>query len=124
MKFLVAIRNIFTIAAIVLLNSIGFTGHASAMTMVPHETHGDSHHSASKNASCISLCTTVTLKDKEEVRPAFEEQDDEPLPPDGAPYYVLGVGNVASKDLVNGHIQNQFVFRPPDLIRLYSNFRL
>lgn len=122
MKFLVAIRSIFTIAAIVLVNSIGFTGHVSAASTTSHETHGDSHHSVSKNASCIALCTTATLKD-EEVKPALEEQDDEPLPPDDVPYYALSGSNFASKDLTNGYAQSQSVFRPPDLVKLYSNYR-
>lgn len=123
MKFLVTIRTLFTIVAIVLLNSIGFTGHASAASMTSHETHASSHHNASKNASCIALCTTATLKD-EEVKPVLEEQDDEPLSPDDAPYYALLGSSFASKDLANSYVQNQSVFRPPDLVKLYANFRL
>ena len=123
MKFLATISNAFAIAAIVLLNFVVFAGHASAVSTASHETHGGSHYSTTQSPACIALCTTATLKDEREVKLTDEEQDDEPVPPKSLPFYATLSGYLVPKKLANGYTQNQLVLRPPDLVKLYSNYR-
>lgn len=122
MKYLAAIRNILTVAAIVLLNPIFTAGHASAASTMTHDMSGGSH-STSQSPACISLCTTATLKDEEETKVSFEEQDDEPFPAKSLPFYALNNDNFTPKKLTSSYVQKQLVFRPPDLVKLYSNYR-
>lgn len=123
MKFLAAIRNTLAVAAIILLNSIFIAGHISAASATSHEMSGGYHHTTSQSPSCISLCTTATLKDEDETKLAVDEQDDEPFPAKILPYYTLNSDNFIPKKLASSYVQNQLVLRPPDLVKLYSNFR-
>jgi hypothetical protein len=123
MKYLAAIRNIFTVAAIVLLNPIFIAGHASAASTMTPEISGGSHHSTSQSPGCITLCTTATLKDEEQTKLPYEEQDDEPFPAKSLPFYALNDGNFIPKKLTSSYVQKQLVLRPPDLVKLYSNYR-
>jgi hypothetical protein len=123
MKFLAAIRNTLTVAAIVLLNPLFIAGHASATSTMTHEVSGGSHHSTGQSPACISRCSTVTLKSEEKTKLSFKEQDDESFSAKSLPFYVLNDRNCIPEKLASSYIQKQLVFRPPDLVKLYSNYR-
>lgn len=124
MKYLVAFRNILVLAAIVLLNPLAIVGHASA-TSTMHDNHSGSHRStSSQSPACISLCTTATLKDDEETKLVYKEQDDEPQPPYYQSSRTFNGDFLIPKKLTSSYVRNNPVFRPPDLVKLYSNYRL
>ncbi len=124
MKYLAIIRNVLILAAIVLLNPVAIAGHASASSTMPHDMHSGSHRSAnSLSPSCISVCTTATLKDNEETKLVTDKQDDEPVPHNVLPYYAHFGSNFIPKKLLSSYVQKHLIFRPPDLVKLYSNYR-
>jgi hypothetical protein len=123
MKFLAAIKSILAVSAIVLLNPIFIAGHASAANAISHEMTGNSAHSTSQSPSCVTLCTTATLKDEEEAKLSFEAQDDEPFPAKNLPYYTLNSDSFIPRKLASSYVNDHLLFRPPDLVKLYSNFR-
>ena len=123
MKCLADLRSIIIAAAIVLLHPAFIAGHISAASTITHKMPGSSHHSKSQSSVCISLCTTATLKDEEETKLSFEEQDDELFPAKNPPFFSLNDDNFIPKKLTSSYLQKQLVFRPPDLVKLYSNYQ-
>lgn len=75
MKLLTAIRHTLVLLAIVLLNSISFAGHTSAMSTMSHEMGGMSHGS-SNATSCATLCRTAVINKEENVINNDEADDD------------------------------------------------
>lgn len=123
MKLLATIRSTLTIVAILMFSSIAFAGHASAMSTTSHEKCNGSHHNTNQSPSCIALCTTATLKDEKEIKLTYEENDNDPAPPKSLPFYALNSSNFTPKKLASSYIHNQLILRPPDLVKLYSNYR-
>mgnify|MGYP000959761252 FL=1 len=123
MKYLAAIRNVLVLAAIVLLNPIAIAGHASANSTMHNAHSGSNRSTGSKSPACISLCATATLKDEEETKSVIEERDDEPQPPYYQLYRNLDSDRFIPKKLASSYVQKHLVFRPPDLVKLYSNYR-
>lgn len=81
MKFLAAIKNVLVLLAVVLLNSISFAGHTSAMGTMSHEM-GGMKHTSSEATSCATLCrTAVVSKEDAAIRNDENEDDDEPTLP-------------------------------------------
>jgi len=76
-KYLAAIKNSLVLVAIVLINSIGFAGHTSAMSTMSHEMTGMNHQSSSDAASCASLCRTAVLSNESTNPKQLEDDDDE-----------------------------------------------
>ena len=81
MKLLAAIKHTLVLTAVVLLNSISFAGHTSAMSTMSHEMSG-MNHSSSDATSCATLCRTAVVSKEENVINDDESEDDtEPATP-------------------------------------------
>lgn len=113
------LRTILVLPVTALFLLFGFlplqNAHAQSTTV--------SHETSRTNSSCSSPCanTPVVLKEQKLID---EKQDDEPEPPEPAPYYMQSDAGFASpKKLANGHLAGVRVLRPPDLVKLYANFR-
>lgn len=84
MKLLAAIRQTLVLVAVVLLNSISFAGHTSAMSTMSHEMSGMSH-SSSDASSCATLCRTAVINKEDDLINNDESEDDtDPA----APFYI------------------------------------
>jgi hypothetical protein len=80
-KLLAAIRHTLVLLAVVLLNSISFAGHTSAMSTMSHEMSG-MNHSSSDATSCATLCRTAVVNKEENIINDDESEDDtEPATP-------------------------------------------
>ena len=84
MKLLAAIKNTFVLLAVVLLNSISFGAHTSAMSTMSHDMSGMSHGS-SDASSCATLCRTAVIN-KEDNLINDDESDDDSEP--ATPFYI------------------------------------
>lgn len=81
MKLLAAIKRTLVLMAVVLLNSISFAGHTSAMSTMSHEMSG-MKHTSSDATSCATLCRTAVVNNQENpIRSDENEDDDEPALP-------------------------------------------
>lgn len=76
MKYLAALKNGLVLVAIVLINSIGFAGHTSAMSTMSHEMTGMNHQSGDA-ASCASLCRTAVLNNESTNPKQLDNEDDD-----------------------------------------------
>ena len=84
MKLFAAIRQTLVLLAVVLLNSISFAGHTSAMSTMSHEMSGMSH-SSSDASSCATLCRTAVFNKEDNLINNDESEDDtEPA----VPFYI------------------------------------
>jgi hypothetical protein len=83
-KLWAAVKSIFVLLAVLLLNSFSFAAHTSAQSTMSHEMNGMSHRS-SDAGSCATLCRTAIIN-KEEATTDYDEceDDDEPV----APFFV------------------------------------
>ena len=77
MKLLAAIKHTLVLLAVVLLNSISFAGHTSAMSTMSHEM-GGMKHTSSDATSCATLCRTAVVSKEENIINNDESEDDEP----------------------------------------------
>jgi len=85
MRFLKTVKNAAILVAVLLLNSLSFAGHASAMNTMSHEMSG-MNHSSNSSSSCATLCRTAVVNKEEYVINLDEnEDDDEPT----VPFYAL-----------------------------------
>ena len=75
MKLLAAIKNALVLLAVVLLNSISFAGHASAMNTMSHDMSGMKHGS-SDASSCATLCRTAVINKEDNIVNDDENEDD------------------------------------------------
>lgn len=75
MKFLAAVKNALVLIAVVLLNSLTFAGHTSAMSTMSHDMSGMSHGS-SDATSCATLCRTAVIHKEENIVSNDENEDD------------------------------------------------
>lgn len=75
MKFLAAIKHTLVLLAVVLLTSISFAGHTSAMSTMSHEMSGMSHGS-SDATSCATLCRTAVINKEDNLINNDESDDD------------------------------------------------
>jgi len=74
-KLAAAIKNALVLLAVVLLNSISFAGHTSAMSSMSHEM-GSMKHSSSDATSCATLCRTAVISKEENILNDDESEDD------------------------------------------------
>ena len=123
-KLLATARNILMLGAIIAFILFGITGHALAMKTESHETHSGSRHNTNQSSSCVALCTTTTLKNEETVRLKDEENDDDLAPSRNLSPYILNGVYFIPKKISDGYQQGTRALKPPDLVKLFSNFRL
>lgn len=75
MKLLTAIKHTHVLIAVVLLNSISFAAHTSAMSTMSHKMSG-MNHSSSDATSCATLCRTAVVSKEENIINDDESEDD------------------------------------------------
>ncbi len=75
MKLAAAIKNALVLLAVVLINSISFAGHTSAMSSMSHEM-GSMKHGSSDATSCATLCRTAVINKEDNVINDDESEDD------------------------------------------------
>lgn len=78
MNYLAAIKNSLVLVGIVLINSIGFAGHTSAMSTMSHEMTGMNHQS-SDATSCASLCRMAVLNSETTNPKQLEDDQDDDI---------------------------------------------
>ena len=121
MKLMAAIKHTLVLLAVVLLNSISFAGHTSAMSTMSHEMGGMSHNS-SDTRSCSTLCrTAIVNREENAVRNDENEDDDEP----GLPFYVLDNNRVSDSKTLKQELYSDALKPPPKIpvYILYGVFR-
>lgn len=92
------------------------SAHAGSMSM----DHSMSGPTTNAKNCCNSSSTTAVLKEEEQL-PAYE-QDDEPEPPEQTPFYA-GLQFFPEPQQPASTYTGSSMFRPPDLVKLYANFR-
>lgn len=119
MKYLAAIKNSLILVAIVLINSVGFAGHTSAMSTMSHEMAGMNHQSGDA-ASCASLCRTAVLNNESSDPKQLEDEDDDkttlPIPSQGQTWEL-------SANLVKQRLYASEV-KPPPKVPFYILFQV
>lgn len=125
MKYLSGkLKTAFYLPFAILFLMFGFMSfqnvHAQSLTM--------NHESGSPNGglnNCTGPCanTPITLKGGQQIPEGT--QDDEPEPPPQIPYADVQFYQLPEpKKPYNAYAFGADIFRPPDLIKLYANFRL
>jgi hypothetical protein len=69
------IKNALVLLAVVLLNSISFAGHTSAMPSMSHEM-GSIKHGSSDTTSCATFCPTAVINKEDNIINDEESEDD------------------------------------------------
>ena len=114
MELLVAVKDALVLLAVVLLNSLTFVGHSTAMSTMSHEMSGI-NHSSSNASSCATLCrTAVVNKDENVIKNDENEDDNEPE----LPFYIQNQPlQIDSKSMV----QRLYVteIKPPPKVPIY-----
>lgn len=114
------IRVVLVGFAILFVTSVG---HVGAEPMPAHDMASGTHKSKSRSPACADVCSPATLKGEKDELLNSEDQDDEPLPFASQSYYALSARFVIPKKPSNNNSERYLVARPPDLIKLYSNYR-
>ena len=120
MKYIATIKNGLVLIAIVLINSVGFAGHTSAMSTMSHEMNGINHQSGDAT-SCATLCRTAVLnKESEKLNQTENEDDDDkvvlPLPQQVQAWEI-------NSDLVKRRLYASEV-KPPPKVPFYIMFQV
>lgn len=120
MKYLAAMKNSLVLVAIVLVNSLGFAGHSSAMSNMSHEMTGMNHQSGDA-ASCASLCRTAVLNSESTSSKQLEDDEDDddtalPVPQQGQAWELSG-------SLVKQRLYASEV-KPPPKVPFYILFQV
>ena len=121
MKYITAIKSALILLAVLLLNSVTFAGHTSAMSTMSHDVDGMSHKS-SDTSSCSTLCrTAVVSREENAVRNDESEDDDEPV----LPFYVQDNNWVSDSKTLKQELYADAVKPPPKIpvYILYGVFR-
>lgn len=121
MKYITAIKSALILSAVLLLNSVVFVGHTSAMSTMSHDMGGMSHNS-SDTSSCSTLCrTAIVNREENAVRNDENEDDDEP----GLPFYVLDNNRVSDSKTLKQELYSDALKPPPKIpvYILYGVFR-
>lgn len=121
MKYLKAFKNAALVVAVMLLNSVTFAAHTSAMPTMSHEVNGGMHHSSSDSASCATQCRTAVFNKEELVASNNDEEDDEPV----LPFYLQNQARQFSDSQVSQKLYADSVKPPPKIpiYILYGVFR-
>lgn len=121
MKYVTAINSTVILLAVLLLNSVSFAGHTSAVSTMSHDMNGLSHNS-SDTSSCSTLCrTAVVSREENAIRNDENEDDDEPV----LPFYVQDNNWVSDSKTLKQELYADAVKPPPKIpvYILYGVFR-
>ena len=111
-SLLLPIAALFLVFGLSPLQSV----HAQDMNM----DHNMSSSRSSVNNCCVPPSSVAVLKEEEQL-PDYE-QDDEPEPPEQMPFYAQFQSFPEPSKPVNIHTGSSILI-PPDLVKLYGNFR-
>lgn len=123
MKYLIVLKNAALILAVIILNSVAFSAHTSAMPVMSHEMSDSTvHHNSNDSASCVTQCRTVVFNKDEYIDSDYDEDNNEPV----VPFYVLSEDWQFSNNLVSQKLYAESVKPPPKIpiYILYSVFRV
>ena len=121
MKYITAIKSALILLAVLLLNSVSFAVHTSAVSTMSHDMNGMSHNS-SDTSSCSTLCrTAVVSREENAIRNDENEDDDEPV----LPFYVQDNNWVSDSKTLKQELYADAVKPPPKIpvYILYGVFR-
>lgn len=123
MKLITAIKNTFALLAVIMLTSISFSGHASAMTSMSHKMNGMQHES-SDVVNCATLCRTAIVDKKEYL--VDVDQDNEDDTKLLIPYYIRGQSLQTDNKTTSQQLYSAEVKPPPKIPMyiLYSVYRV
>lgn len=123
MNLLAAIKNLFSLLAVIMLGSISFSGHASAMTSMSHEMNGMQHES-SEVVNCPTLCRTAIVDKKEHLVDADQDNEEDTKPI--IPFYVKDRSLQTDKKTISQQLYTMEIKPPPKvpIHILYSVFRV
>lgn len=108
----------FFLLPLLLLSSGGLQMQASAHTVHPDMASSD-------KSDCLSLCTSRLNTSEASNYNRERDKDQEPKPQSSEQYYVQFVGlATARKGPGNGDPLKHLRWRPPDLFKLYENYRI
>lgn len=121
MRIFSAIRNTLLLLAVVLLNSLSFAGHTSAMSTMSHDMSGMSH-SSTNASSCATLCRTAVVN-KEEYLVNDDESEDDTEP--AIPFYSQNTPLQTDEKSVSERLYAAEIKPPPKIpiYILYGVFR-
>jgi hypothetical protein len=123
LKLITAIKNTFALLAVIMLTSISFSGHASAMTSMSHEMSG-MQHGSSDVINCATLCRTAIVDKKEYLVDSDKDNEDDTKPI--IPFYVHGQSLHTDKKTFSQQLYGVEIKPPPKIpiYILYSVFRV
>jgi hypothetical protein len=114
MKYPTAIKSALILLAVLLLNSVSFARHTSAMSTMSHDMGGMSHNS-SDTSTCSTLCRTAVVSREENViRNDENEDDDEPV----LPFYAQDTSWLSDNKTLKQELYADGV-KPPLKIPIY-----
>lgn len=73
--------------------------------------------------SCSSPCGNAPVVLKDEQKAPVKDRDDEPEPPEQTPYIANIQRFAEPQKPANNYLLSRLVVTPPDLVKLYANFR-
>lgn len=117
MKRLIKIINAAFIG--LLFSTLGLAGHASAM---PMGIHGSMEHKTVSSVNCAAICLSATSDKRQEI-PPHDNEEDEPELSRGAPYHGEFDPFAEPEKLPRTSVHDETILRPPDLVKLFANFR-
>lgn len=80
MKYLKVLKSVALLFAVLLLNSVTFAAHTSAMPVMAHDMAG-MNHKANDNTSCATQCRTAVFNKEDAINSRYDVEDDEPVVP-------------------------------------------
>lgn len=119
MTYVKTLKNMLVLLAVLLLNSVGFAGHTSAMSTMTHEMIGTSHKTDT-SASCATLCRTAVVE-RETVVIRNNENNDEKEPI--TPFYLQNQSHYFSQVLA-GQKQYADSVKPPPKIPIHIQLQV
>lgn len=107
------VRGIAGALIAIILSSVSFAGHASAMQMRGMERVA---HDRMGNANCLTVCQTTTIKPITQNERELQDDDDEPGAAPAAYYLQLRTAYLAAGSPLR---TCQSVVKPPPKVPLY-----
>jgi len=121
MKYLKVLKNAGLLSVVLLLNSISFAAHSSAMPTMAHEMNG-LEHSVKDSIPCASQCRTAVFNQEEIAVSQSNEDDDEP----SVPFYAQKQNQHFIKNTEQKKLYADALKPPPKIpiYILYAVFRV
>lgn len=73
--------------------------------------------------NCAAPCANSVANMPEKRKPVIRDEEQDPEPPEQTPYYAQHFQFPEPQKPANNYAFSGVLLRPPDLVKLYSNFR-